>query len=200
MSQAPTTEIALASPADVPTIGAALAAAFQDDPVLAWVVPDATSRRQRLPALFAAFAEAYLPHQETYIVADGAGAALWDPPESEPPSGDEAEAFAGRLETVLGEDAARALELETILAEQHPQSPCFYLQFLGVAPERQGSGLGSRLLTTVLRRCDELGTPAYLDASSERNRRLYERHDFRTVAEITLPQGPPIWPMWREPR
>jgi hypothetical protein len=31
----------------------------------------------------------------------------------------------------------------------------------------------------VLERCDREGVRAYLDAASERNRRLYERHGFQ---------------------
>jgi hypothetical protein len=44
------------------------------------------------------------------------------------------------------------------------------------------------------------GTPAYLEASSARNRALYERHGFEVTEELSLPKGgPPIWLMWREP-
>jgi hypothetical protein len=43
-------------------------------------------------------------------------------------------------------------------------------------------------------------TPAYLEATSEINKRLYLRHGFETIGEIRLPSGPSMWPMWREPR
>ena len=42
--------------------------------------------------------------------------------------------------------------------------------------------------------------PAYHEASSPRNRALYERHGYVTQGEFTLPDGPPLWPMWRDPR
>jgi hypothetical protein len=29
---------------------------------------------------------------------------------------------------------------------------------------------------------------------------LYERHDFEVTEEFELPDGPPLWRMWREPR
>lgn len=111
----------------------------------------------------------------------------------------EAEAFGERIAAVLEEDAQRALELQALLDEHHPAHPCFHLQFVGVTPDHQGRGLGSRLLATVLRRCDASGTPAYLEATSPDNRRLYERHGFAAVTELTLPDGPPMWPMWRDP-
>jgi len=51
----------------------------------------------------------------------------------------------------------------------------------------------------VLDRCDREGRPAYLEATNEGNQRLYLRHGFEVTAEITLPDGPTMWPMWREP-
>ncbi|MDP9345553.1 MAG: GNAT family N-acetyltransferase, partial [Actinomycetota bacterium] len=47
----------------------------------------------------------------------------------------------------------------------------------------------------------EQGLPAYLEASSPRNRALYERHGFSVTEELKLPRnGPPLWLMWRDPR
>ncbi len=68
-------------------------------------------------------------------------------------------------------------------------------------PDDQGRGIGSALLRPVLTRCDREGVPAYLEASSERNRALYARHGFEVVERIELPGGgPPMWRMWREPQ
>lgn len=150
-----TTAIARAVAADAPTLSGVLARAFHDDPVFEWVVPDGDRRRAKLPHVFAAFIEAYLSHQETYLAADSAGAALWAPPGVEPFPEAQAEAFGARIAAVLGDDAQRAGEIMALLEEQHPAQPCFYLQFVGVVPEHQGRGIGSRLLSTVLQRCDD---------------------------------------------
>jgi GNAT superfamily N-acetyltransferase len=71
---------------------------------------------------------------------------------------------------------------------------------MGVATVRQGRGIGSALLGAVLERCDREGVPAYLEATCERNRDLYARHGFTLRDEVRLPEGPTLWPMWREPR
>lgn len=199
MSGAATIEIARAVPADVPTLSGALARAFHDDPVFEWIVPDADHRRARLPSVFAAFADVYLPHRETYVAGEGVGAALWAPAGTEPFPEDRLEAFGERLTAALADDAGRAWELNALLERHHPGRPCFYLQFIGVVPEHRGRGLGSRMLSTVLERCDDTGVPAYLEATSADNLRLYQRHGFDTFREVFLPQGPPLWPMWREP-
>lgn len=201
MSTQTTAAIDPAETADVPLLAAVLAHAFQDDPVFSWSIPDPTRRRARLPGVFAAFAEAFLPHDETYITADGAGAALWAPAGVDPFAGDPGEAFGQRIAELLDPDETeRCNEVGATFAERHPDEPFVYLQLIGVIPDRQGHGLGSRLLQPVLERCDAQGTPAYLEASSPDNRRLYERHGFATTDEITLPDGgPTVWLMWREP-
>ena len=73
--------------------------------------------------------------------------------------------------------------------------------FLGVVPGARGRGLGGALLRDRLVRADAEGMPAYLEASSPRSRALYERHGFRATGDpIHLPDGPPLWPMWRAAR
>ncbi len=196
-----TTGIEPAETTDVPMLASVLAHAFQDDPVFAWCIPDPTRRRARLPGVYAAFAEVFLPHEETYVTSDGVGAAMWAPAGVDPFDGERGERFTRRLAEILDpDDVGRCGEVAATFAEHHPPQPWMYLQLIGVLPEEQGRGRGSHLLEPVLRRCDAAGTPAYLEASTPGNRRLYARHGFVTTDEITLPDGgPKVWPMWREP-
>ena len=187
-----------ASPSDIPTIAGILADAFQDDRVFAWCIPDEGRREGILPAFFELFAGAVAQTGELHLATGGA--ALWVrpgqgavPPESE-------EGFGAALETLMGEDAERTFRIMNVLEENHPKDAHFYLPFLGVRRARQGQGIGSALLRAVLDRCDAQGIPAYLEATSEENRRLYERHGFVATGELTVDGCPPLYPMWREPR
>ena len=66
--------------------------------------------------------------------------------------------------------------------------------------EDPGWGLGAALLRPVLDRCDAEKIPAYLEASSPRNRALYERHGFEVTEEFAVGRGsPPVWRMWHAP-
>ena len=196
-------DVRTATAADGDAVSAVLAGAFADDPVFTWMIPDPARRSQLLPAFFALFTEAFVPLGVSEVV-DGrdaiTGAALWAPPGQQAIRDEDAEEFAGRIEHIAGADTGRIFEVVSLLEEQHPQADCYYLNFLGVDASRRGGGLGSALLANALRRCDGEGQPAYLEATSPLNRRLYARHGFEVVSEVVLPDGPSLWPMWRDPR
>jgi hypothetical protein len=70
-----------AIPADAPRLALALASAFQEGPVIAWVFPDEQHRRAVLPA-FMEFRLGKLasPHDQIWTRTDEAAAAVWFPP------------------------------------------------------------------------------------------------------------------------
>lgn len=188
-----------AAPDDLPQISTALSRAFFDDPLFAWALPDDQRRQRLLPEFFALFTRAFLRHHQSYTsTGDVVAAALWAPPGGVPVSGEDAEELGRRIEALAGPDAPRFLGVNKLFDDHHPHGSYWYLQFLGVAPAWRGQGIGSALMAPVLARCDREGARAYLDATSERNKRLYERHGFQ--AEDPLASGrPPVWPMWRQP-
>jgi ribosomal protein S18 acetylase RimI-like enzyme len=93
----------------------------------------------------------------------------------------------------------KATALGRKLTALHPTVPHAHLVFLGVSPEAQGRGVGSAILKHTLAPLDAAGIPAYLEATSERNIALYERHGFAISGEFKLP-GLHMRTMFREPR
>jgi GNAT superfamily N-acetyltransferase len=184
----------------VSAIGRTLARAFHEDPVFRWCFPDPARRAEKLPQLFELFTTTLLPLREVETIADRAGVALWVPP-GHPPVPDEAgPAFESEVARVVGDDAERTFAIMAMLDAGHPSEVHRFLWFVGVDPREQGRGLGSALLASMLTRCDRDAVPAYLDATAEDNRRLYERHGFEVVAEQSVDGCPPLWGMWRDPR
>lgn len=104
-----------------------------------------------------------------------------------------------RALAVVFRDSPRTFELFELFDAHRPQDPHYYLQFIGVRPDRQGTGIGSALLRAVLDRSDLEGAAAYLEAD-ERSRFLYLKHRFEATGERRVPRGPSFWPMWRAPR
>jgi ribosomal protein S18 acetylase RimI-like enzyme len=189
-----------ATPADAGALSHTLASAFHDDPVFSWGIPDARQRERHLPGWFRVVVDALLEHREAYWSGDGAGATLWVPP-GVPPLTEEQEAHLGEATAGFGTAAAeRFAALSGEMEARHPHSPHLYLWFAGVHADHQGQGHGGRLLRSRLSRADEQGLPAYLEATSERNRTLYQRHGFEVTGELSVDGSPPLWPMWRDPR
>lgn len=181
----------------------ALALAFADDPAWAHFLPNAATRAERLLAYFTSEIETLAPdHRQVWVTADGSGAAVWARPRRwRIPLA--LTLRQGRAMTaVFGRRLPLAIWAQLRLERHHPRSPeHWYLNYLGVEPRRQGRGLGAALLAPVLTQCDREGTPAHLEASTERNRALYERNGFTLTKTFDLPAGgPPLREMWRDPR
>jgi ribosomal protein S18 acetylase RimI-like enzyme len=88
-----------------------------------------------------------------------------------------------------------------LMEKHHPDEPHWYLMLIGSDPSVRGAGFGQALMRSRLDRCDAEGVPAYLENSNPRNESYYLRFGFEVTGEIKLPDGgPPMWPMWRDPR
>jgi GNAT superfamily N-acetyltransferase len=203
MSPAAEHQVGPATPGQWYPLATALAAAFQDDPVFGWLLPDPATRPAALRTFFSIETrDIVLRHGCSVAADDGSdplGAALVLPP--------------GRWRTplrvqgrrapdylaVFGRRLGHALGVLTRIEQAHPRHRHYYLPYIGVTPPAQGSGIGTALLAPVLRRCDAEGLPAYLEASSPDNARLYRRLGFTTVRTIRPLGAPPIELMLRRP-
>jgi GNAT superfamily N-acetyltransferase len=188
-----------ATETDLPTFSQTLAEAFFTDPVFEWWIPDQGRRKQILPAFFGVVAEATLPGEELYTTDEVLGAAVWMPPGGQFSEDDMAD-LGPKLERATEEYAETLFEFLALMDEKHPVEAHFYLFLLGTRTAWQSQGIGSALMKVVLDRCDREGTPAYLEATSEGNKRLYLRHGFEVTEELRLRDAPPLWCMWRAPR
>ena len=182
------------------SVGHALSLAFEDDPVMAFLFPDARTRRQRLTSFYALVIPLIAGHGLVQADAGVHGAAVWMAPS--PPRAGRLEGawLALRMLFTLRGSAGRANALNATILPARVQEPHWYLALLGTEPSHQGRGVGSALLAPTLERCDREGRLAYLESSKESNLPFYERHGFEVVCELTVPGGPSVWPMARTPR
>lgn len=187
---------------DVPGIAQSLARAFYDDPVTEWWLPDESQRMRRVQRTFESIfpKRICLPHDETYTTGEVVGGALWMPPEKWQLGLIENLRLLPFMAAVWGRGLPRVMRSLGYLDSKHPHEPHYYLFILGVEPGWQGKGIGAALMRPILERCDREKLPAYLEATTPRNRELYLRNGFEVVEEIELPGGgPPLWRIWREP-
>lgn len=171
-----------------------LTAAFEADPPVRWMYPDRAEYLAHFPAFATAFAGPAIS-DDTLVRVEG-GVALWIAPGAEP---DEAALVEVVERSIPAPRQAEVFAVFEAMGNVHPQEPHWYLPMIGVRPDRQGRGLGSAMLRPVLARCDAEDIPAYLEATTERNRALYARHGFQLIATIEVAGCPPLYAMLRQP-
>lgn len=194
-----------ASLADRELLAHIAATGFYDDPVLSWVLPDASRRPAQLRFLFASLVDDTLPDRGMVDLAGRACVAFWRDPSFE--YGRPADQLDATLDEVSEEDlllfSADDLERLAILGDvmlaNHPHESHWYLNVVSTLPDNQGTGLGSAALDPGLTRCDADGCSAYLESTNPRNRTLYRRKGFVDAGEIQIPDGPTLLQMWRDP-
>jgi len=198
-----TNDVRQASLDDAPALAALMADAFDNDPVSQWIFPDAEQRRAAHPSFFGAFVEQVIAEGLALTTTDLAGVTLWltvDPAAHADPA--EAEQLHQHMRDAIGDGPAeRFAILDATMNRQHPSTEIHaYLPFIAIAPDRQGQGIGRRLLSHRLEQLDADGTPAYLEASNLRNAALYKRLGFDHLSPtLDMPGGPSLYPMWRPP-
>ncbi|APY85324.1 GNAT family N-acetyltransferase [Streptomyces alfalfae] len=183
---------------DLPVAVDTLADAFADYPFTRHVVA-ADDHRERVRGLQELFLTRIgMEYGQVWVAEEGRAVAVWTTPERDPGPG-----FAEvgpRIGELAGDRAAFFESADQALGSFRPQRPGWFLATVGVDPRAQGRGLGAAVLGPGLEAADRAGHPAFLETSTERNVRFYERLGFAVTAEVTLPDGGPrTWCMLREP-
>ncbi len=183
---------------------AALARAFQDDPLQTYVLPDPAERAARSPGHFAPILRYGLRFGEVWTT-EGAplGAAVWLPPgEWEVTPERAAAAGLDDLPRAIGEGAAERFFAALGAVEPYHREipPHWYLMVIGVAPEGRGRGLGRALIQPMLDRADAAGVPCYLETAQPGNVAFYEHLGFTQLKNVVEPQSNlGLWTFRRDP-
>ncbi len=187
-----------------------LARAFDGDVMYAHLFRDRAESLRVMTRLFYGVIVYNLAWGEVWTTPEVAGVACWTAP--------------GKLDATLWRSLRTGFALQRAVAAFRPEArapflageahegrvhrrlmpgPHWYLWALGVAPERQGEGIGGALLAPLLARADAEGLPCYLETQTEANVAFYARRSFEVLAADELPGQSarvPMWYMAREPR
>jgi GNAT superfamily N-acetyltransferase len=194
------TAVRRATPADRLRLATALADAFYDDPFATYIWPGDATRRARLASFQRMMLRAQMAQGEVWTVDGAVAGAMWGPPRGWQLARRTQLRMLPRMLWLTGSRAGVAGAAVKEIEHHHPKDVHWYLAVLGTEPAMQGRGLGSALLQPVLERADRDDVPAYLESSKATNIPFYARHGFEVTGEIRIPDGPSLWPMWREPR
>jgi ribosomal protein S18 acetylase RimI-like enzyme len=195
----------VATQADLPAIGEALALAFEHDPLWGWAFESASRERklQSLATVFGFFAGAALDFGWVRVTDGVEAVALWIPPGSPEMTPADEERMPGVIAGACEPEPARRVEqMLDAFERNHPhEPPHFYLSLLATHPDHAGRKLGVGLVADCLAEIDAADppAPAFLESSNPRNLARYERLGFRPIREADLVAGLSGTQMWRGP-
>jgi ribosomal protein S18 acetylase RimI-like enzyme len=188
-----TPTIVKSSAADLEQVKAVLTLGFSSDALLRWVFPDASSYLKCFDVWMGEYSKIAFENNIVYSEENLFGSSLWHPPGVEFDNSVLESTFeyipADRIEVVI--------KFFEEFEKYHPDD-AWYLPFIAVDPSQQRKGIGSFLLKEALKMIDEKGDRAYLEASNESNKALYERHGFVEIGRVQFEDSPPAFPMIRE--
>jgi ribosomal protein S18 acetylase RimI-like enzyme len=180
--------------------------AFLVDPVYSALFPDSDERERALRRLFGAVTGYSLTYGLVHTTPAVEGAACWlAPGQTEVTPWRMLRTGFGLARAVARFNPRARREFQAALAymdkihKRDVPGPHWYLWALGVEPNKQGHGIGSRLIQPVMDRAAYEGLPCYLETEAERNVAFYVKHGFRVVSDGLVPEyGFRIWTMLRE--
>jgi GNAT superfamily N-acetyltransferase len=196
-------EIITAGPADLDVLSEVIAEAFFDLPPSPWLIADPDARRKIFPPYFRLILDGVMAAGVVQTNAARTAAALWQPagePAQHTDAADAAGDYPAALAAITGPWAGRFGMFDATLESTHPAGrPHHHLAILAVRPACQGQGEGTALLRAFHQALN--GKPAYLEAASQRTRKIYLQHGYADHGPpIQLPDGgPQMFPMWRQP-
>jgi GNAT superfamily N-acetyltransferase len=190
--------IRTATDADADRLIEALVLGFAADPLARWFLPDGSVYLAAVRKIFWHFGGRAAMDSGTFrMLEDCSGYVTWLPPGIH--------IDEEGMESVLKEAVPPSLlpEVDEVfgrMAQFHPHEPHWYLPIVTIDPPHQGKGLGTLLMEDGLAMCDERSLVSYLEATSPRSVKLYERFGYRVLGEIQVGSSPPVFPMRREAR
>ena len=186
-------KIVQASITDSERVKGVLKLGFASDALLRWVFPDASSFLKCFDIWMEEFSKIAFENNIVYSEENFFGSSLWHPPGVEFDNS----ALEPTFDSIPSDRIEVVIKFFEEFEKYHPED-AWYLPFIAVDPAQQRKGIGSFLLKEALKMIDERGDRAYLEASNEQNKALYERHGFVEIGRVQFEDSPPAFPMIRE--
>ena len=188
-------EIIKADLKDLERVKGVLKLGFASDALLRWVFPDSANYLKSFDVWIQEFSKIAYKNDLVYSEINFAGASIWHPPGAEFD-----ESVLEPTWSAIPEDRLEVVVQFFEETEKYHPEDAWYLAFIAVDPSKQRKGIGSFLLKEALQMIDQRGEKAYLEASNEQNKALYERHGFVEIGKVQFKDSPAAYPMIRDAR
>ncbi|MEU8263994.1 N-acetyltransferase [Micromonospora sp. NPDC048999] len=181
--------------ADKDSVAALIADALHPTPLAAWLVPDPPQRRQVLTNVVGIWVEHAMFFGDIHLTDDFTATTVgfhrYRP--IPPPTN-----HHNQVTDAAGPHAHRFELLDSLLSTKQPTEPHHHLAYLAVRPDAQNAGRGTAMLTHHQTRLDRIELPSWTTIL-DGNEALLARYGYTPRPAITLPDGPTLHPMRRNP-
>ena len=174
-----------------------LAASFDDNQSVNYIVKQDKKRTQRIRKLMAySFDICYL-YGEVFLADDKSACALILLPDKKKSNVKSILLDIKLIVSCIGiSNIKKAMKRERKIKKSYPKELMYYLWFIGVEPDKQNMGIGSALIKKVIEEAHSKQRPVYLETSTLKNIPWYEKFGFKIYNELNL--GYPLFFMKKE--
>jgi GNAT superfamily N-acetyltransferase len=175
---------------DLERAATVVAAAFADDPLIPWLLPDRDRRVERTRRWWEPLVAAFLAVSKGAITECGDSVLLWRRSDERLADAPGQPALADVVRDLVGPE--RTTEVAEALAgfsAIRPAEAYVYVNVVATHPSTQSRGLGSELIASLLGTIDEPDV-VYLASTNPRNHSFYLRNGFTLGPSVTLPHTP----------
>jgi ribosomal protein S18 acetylase RimI-like enzyme len=173
---------------------------FQDDPLFIYCWPDLNDREIKSVIHCKWLILLGILTGEVYITSeDIEGVAIWHPYNiKEKKIREQPKEILRKLRKIrkelfsdsyYSEKMTTFEEIANNLQQTLVNFPHWYLSMIGVDPDHQANGFGSKLLAMKLAQIDENNLPCYLHTENEKNIKYYTQFKFELVGKIKIPDS-----------
>ena len=176
-----------ADPIHKKTVVEILSRSFDDNKSINYIAKQDEKRQQRIRSLMSYSFDICMEKGHIFLSEDASACVLiLDPSRRMNPVKKAILDLQLAVQCIGMERIGKVMEREKLIKAHQPVVPFYYLWFMGVMPESQGKGVGSKLMEEVLQHYDHDRRPFYLETSAERNLGWYEKFGFSIFNEIDI--------------
>lgn len=158
---------------------------FIDNKSIDYIIPNDSRRVSRIRELMAYSFDMCMISGKVCLSDDEQGCALISYPERKKMSLSVVFLEIKLILFSIGvKNISKALRREKIISSHYPQTPIYYLWFIGVHPKFQNNGVGQKLLKEVVADASSMNRPVFLETSTLKNIPWYQKFGFSIYGEL----------------
>jgi ribosomal protein S18 acetylase RimI-like enzyme len=180
---------------------AVLSRAFHDDPYYGYIMPNRNKSQEQIHWWMKLLLNYTLKYGDIYYTDDHKAIAMWLGPEK--PVVEDIKILSMGLILYpfkIGlRNFMRLLDIDGQWKKEHKKEDKrhYYLMAIGVEPEFQQKGMGSRLMQVGLKKADDEKLECFLETVTPEDVRFYEKHSFKAFYNKEFAKDQQFWLMKR---